>query len=265
MRENTSPLIWNSDLMNNKESSLRKNVKLQVDSRPIKNKFFTATEKLWLKRPLRLSCLVADRHTGEQLGQTPWWRLSQTFSPTPAKVHIISQSKNILKLMRNYNGWVTKHNSQAYSRLCSSIHSDLRVTHTWLNLQYQTKRPVSLKKKFSCVQGRGLLMQHDRRHGGNTPRQEEEEEKSVSARRHKPAYSLYAQFNPAYLGGLRISPMQPDPPHIYTHIRLHNTPHARAYTHTKKNIMFLFKQNTRTPKQILSPSFLRLAALGRGE
>lgn len=111
-------------------------------------------------------------------------------------------------------------------------------------------------------------MQHDRRRGGNTPRQEEEEEKSVSAHRHKPAYSLYAQFNPAYHGGLRISAIQPDPPTTTTTTHLYTRTPTHRFTCTRtqaKNIMFLFTQNTRTPKQILSASFLRLAALGRGE
>lgn len=124
---------------------------------------------------------------------------------------------------------------------------------------------MSLKKKFSCVQGRGLLMQHDRRRGGNTPRQEEEEEKSVSARRHKPAYSLYAQFNPAYLGGLRISPMQPDPPHIYTHIRLHNTPHARAHTHKKTSCSYLSKTPEHQNRSCLHRSYVWLPSGGESK
>lgn len=110
-------------------------------------------------------------------------------------------------------------------------------------------------------------MQHDRRRAGKTPRQEEEEEKSVSARRRKPAYSLYAQFNPAYLGGLRISPMQPDPPpkkHIYTHIRPHTTPHARAHT---KNIMFLFTQKhpERQNRSCLHRSYVWLPSGGESK
>lgn len=97
-------------------------------------------------------------------------------------------------------------------------------------------------------------MQHDRRRGGNTPRQEDEEEKSVSARRRKPAYSLYAQFNPAYLGGLHISPMQPDPPHIYAHLRPHTTPHARAHTKKQHVPIYAKHQNTKTDPVSIVPA-----------
>lgn len=120
---------------------------------------FTATEKLWLKWPIPLSCLVLDRQTGEQLGQTHRWR-RQTFSLTPAKVHIISQSKNILKLMRRCNSWVAlhpaKHNSQTRSRLCASIQRDLQCDTSMIKSAIPYKTPASLKKVLVRMRQRSI-------------------------------------------------------------------------------------------------------------
>lgn len=113
----------------------------------------------------------------------------------------------------------------------------LSVTEPWLNLLYFIN--THTEEKLPCRWDGSPLMQHDRRRGKNIPK-EEEEEKSAFARRRKPAYSLYAQFNPAYLCRLRISSTPPPSSPV-----LPTRTHAHTQLHTQ-NIVFLFTWNTKT-------------------
>lgn len=128
----------------------------------------------------------------------------------------------------------------------------LSVTDPWLNLLYFIN--THTEEKLPRRRDGSPLMQHDRRRGKNIPK-EEEEEKSAFARRRKPAYSLYAQFNPAYLCRLCISPTPPRPP--YTHTRPHTA------THTKHRVPIYMKHQNRFRLWLMLEPFLRLTALER--
>lgn len=62
----------------------------------------------------------------------------------------------------------------------------------------------------------------------NMPKEKEEEE-SALAPKLKPAYSLYAQFNPAYLCGLCISPDIHHPVHTYHYTPIYMKHHNRFW------------------------------------